>query len=48
MPTNSDPYSNSRKKLTIIAWAVTVMISTLPEIVFDKLAEDVPYWLIYK
>ncbi len=45
MRTNSFPVPQSDRKLTILAWVVTLLVSTLPDIFLDKLAGGIPSWL---
>ena len=47
MTTNPYPVSQSNRNLTILAWVTTILISTLPDIIFDQLAGGIPGWLLY-
>jgi len=44
---NSYPIRQSRRDLTIAAWVVTLLISTLPEIAWIELTGGSPAWLTY-
>ncbi len=44
---NPYPVPRSNRNLTIIAWVTTILLSTLPDIAFDRLAGGIPAWLIY-
>jgi hypothetical protein len=45
----NNPYTvpKSNRGLTIFAWVVVILISTLPDICFDKLTGGIPTWLLY-
>ncbi len=45
MTTNPFPVPQSNRNLTILAWVTTVLISTVPDILMDKLAGGIPAWL---
>ncbi len=45
MRTNQFPVPQTSRSLTILAWVVTVLISTVPDILLDKLAGGIPAWL---
>lgn len=45
MSSNPYPVPQSDRRLTLAAWAVTILISVLPDIALDKLAGGVPAWL---
>jgi hypothetical protein len=47
--TASNPYlvPQSNRNLSILAWGATILISTLPDIAFDKLSGQVPAWLVF-
>jgi hypothetical protein len=47
MAVNLYPVPQSNRDLAILAWVVTLLISTLPDIAFDKLAGGVPVWLVF-
>ena len=44
---NPYPVPGSNRKLTTLAWVVTILVSTLPDIGFDKLSGGIPSWLMY-
>jgi membrane protease YdiL (CAAX protease family) len=44
---SSFPAPMSNRKLAIAAWVVTILVSTVPDIGFDKLAGGIPSWLTY-
>jgi hypothetical protein len=44
---NPYPVPGSHRNLTILAWVATLLVSTLPDIAFDKLVGGVPAWLNY-
>lgn len=45
MRANKFPVPQSSRNLTILAWVVTVLISTVPDIIMDKLVSGIPAWL---
>jgi membrane protease YdiL (CAAX protease family) len=45
MRTNQFPVPQSDRNLTILAWVVTLLVSTVPDILMDKLAGGIPAWL---
>ena len=45
MSNNPYPILQRNRTLTITAWTVTILISTLPDIFFDQLTGGVPVWL---
>ena len=47
MTPNPYPMAKSDHKLTILAWIMTIMISTMPDILFDIFTGRVPGWLLY-
>ena len=47
MHNNPYPAPLSNRRLTILAWVVTVLISTVPDIAFDQLAGKIPAWLAF-
>jgi hypothetical protein len=47
MPSNPYPVPRSSNKMTILAWIVTILISTLPDIAWVELAGAVPAWLTF-
>ena len=46
---STDPYPVPRqsRSLTILAWAVLILVSTVPDIAMDKLQGGIPAWLTY-
>jgi hypothetical protein len=46
-PANPYPVAQSNHRLTVVAWNVTILVSTLPDIVFNELTGSVPLWLSY-
>lgn len=44
---NSHLVRQSNRDLTLLAWVVTLLISTLPEIIWIELTGDSPVWLAY-
>jgi hypothetical protein len=47
MAVNPFPVQQSNRKLTILAWIVTVLISTVPEIILMETTGTIPAWLVY-
>jgi hypothetical protein len=47
MPSNPYPYPQSSRILTGIAWGVTALVSTLPDIVSMQLTGSIPAWSTY-
>ncbi len=47
MSTNSYRHPQENRTFAILAWIVTILISTLPDILFDKLTNGVPPWLTF-
>jgi hypothetical protein len=47
MPSNPYPIAPSSRNLTIVAWVATILISTLPDIIWTELTGSVPAWLTY-
>ncbi|HEX7555296.1 MAG TPA: CPBP family intramembrane glutamic endopeptidase [Leptolinea sp.] len=47
MTNNVFPIIQSDRKLTILAWIVTILISVLPEIFWMELTGSIPTWLPY-
>lgn len=47
LPENLYPTRLSSRELTVVAWVVTLLISTLPEIVWIELTGGSPPWLTY-
>ncbi len=47
MPANPYPIPRSSRGLTLIAWAVTVLVSSLPDILWNELTGSLPSWLGY-
>ena len=45
MATNPYPIQQSSRNLTMLAWVTTILVSTLPDIVFDQLGNGIPAWL---
>ena len=45
--TTTYPVPRSNRNLTIVAWVVTIMVSTLPDIVFDKSPGGIPTWITF-
>jgi membrane protease YdiL (CAAX protease family) len=44
---NPYPIAQSSHRLTLVAWNVTILLSSLPDIVFNELTGGVPLWLGY-
>ncbi len=47
MTANPYPVPQGSRRLTILAWVVVILLSTLPDIAFDQLAGGVPAWLSF-
>lgn len=47
MTPNPYPIAQSNRRLTILAWVMTVLVSTMPDILFDLFSGRVPGWLMY-
>jgi hypothetical protein len=47
MTPNPYPIALSNRRLTILAWITTILISTMPDILFDLFSGGVPGWLVY-
>ncbi len=47
MPSEPYPYPQSSRSLTAIAWGVTILVSTLPDIVSVQLTGSIPAWSTY-
>jgi len=47
MTPNPYPIALSNRRLTILAWITTILISTMPDILFDLISGGVPGWLVY-
>jgi hypothetical protein len=47
MSIKSYPVPRANRTLTILAWFITILVSSLPDIVLDKLTGGVPAWLAY-
>jgi hypothetical protein len=47
MTPNPYPIAQSNRKLTVLAWIMTIMVSTMPDILFDIFTGGVPGWLLY-
>jgi membrane protease YdiL (CAAX protease family) len=47
MLTNPYPVPRSNRNLTIAAWVAAILVSTLPDIAFDRFAGAIPAWLTY-
>lgn len=47
MPSNPYPVPQSDRALTALAWGITFLASTLPDIACVKLAGNVPVWLVH-
>ncbi len=47
MPAKPFPVQQSDRKLTVVAWVVTVLISVVPDIFWSRLAHAPPIWLTY-
>ena len=45
--TSFDPVPRNNPILTVTVWVTTILISALPDIVFDTLIGDVPAWLTF-
>ena len=45
MLSNPYPIAPSSRNLTVVAWVATILISTLPDIIFTELTGGVPTWL---
>jgi hypothetical protein len=47
MTTDAYPIKQTSRNLTIIAWIITILISTLPDIAWIELTGSLPDWLVY-
>jgi len=47
MPSNPYPVLQSNRRLTGLAWGITVLVSSLPDIAWVELTGSTPVWLVF-
>lgn len=47
MSSNPYPVPQSNRNLTIVAWAVTILVNALPDIAWVELTNGNPTWLAF-